>query len=167
MPRISPSARDLDFAARPLGQAEVGDVRLAGGIDQDVARLEIAMHDARLVGEVQGVADGGQQLGRLALRQPLGVFELGQRDALDQVADDIDVVAVAADLVHADDMRMPQLRRDAGFVQKLFHLAGAQLPAPRNLQGHRAVELAYRGPSRPCQSRPSPAAAAARNGRSA
>ena len=38
----------------PLGQAEVGDVRLAVGVEQDVGRLEVAVQDAALVGVVDG-----------------------------------------------------------------------------------------------------------------
>jgi hypothetical protein len=34
---------------QPLGEAEVGDVRLALRVEQDVARLEVPVQDAALV----------------------------------------------------------------------------------------------------------------------
>ena len=37
---------DLDVGLDPLGQAEVGDVRMALVVDQDVRRLEVAVEDA-------------------------------------------------------------------------------------------------------------------------
>ena len=39
-------------AVEPLGQAEVGDVRLVVGVEQDVGRLEVAVQDAVVVGVV-------------------------------------------------------------------------------------------------------------------
>ncbi len=48
----------------PLGQAEVGDLGLAGGIEEDVARLEVAVEQAALVGVVDGVGHLGHQQGR-------------------------------------------------------------------------------------------------------
>ena len=56
--------RQIPLARQPLGQAEVGHVRLAGAVEQDVGRLEVAVEDAALVGVVHGAGDGRQQLGR-------------------------------------------------------------------------------------------------------
>ena len=56
----------------PLGQAEVGDVGLALGVEQDVGRLQVAVQDAALVGVVDGLGDlgdqprGGPRVGRVA-----------------------------------------------------------------------------------------------------
>ena len=40
-----------------LGQAEVGDVRVALVIQEDIGRLQVAMEDAALVGMVDGIGD--------------------------------------------------------------------------------------------------------------
>jgi hypothetical protein len=93
------------------GQAEVHQVRLALGVQHDVGRLEVAVDDAGPVGVLQGVGDGGAQLGGLARRQPAVGGEVGQRRPLDEVADDVDLPALAADLVDGDDVGVPQLRR--------------------------------------------------------
>src|SRR5205814_1115822 len=67
-----------------LGQPEVGDVRLAVRVQEDVARLEVAVEHAALVGVVDGPGDGGEQLhGPAAVAADL--FEAdAQAAALDQ-----------------------------------------------------------------------------------
>ena len=52
--------REIAVAFDALGQAEVGDVRRAVGVEQDVAGLEVAVQDAALVGVVDGASDGDQ-----------------------------------------------------------------------------------------------------------
>jgi hypothetical protein len=49
---------------------------------------------------------------------------VGQRHAFHEIAHDVDQVGFAADLVHADDVRMPQLRGGPGFAQELVGLGG-------------------------------------------
>ena len=57
MPRIAPGLGQLAVPLDPLGQAEVGDVGLALGIEQDVRRLQVAVQDAALVGVVDRAGD--------------------------------------------------------------------------------------------------------------
>ena len=69
-------ARLLAVVVQPLGQAEVGDVRLVVLVDEDVRRLQIAVQDAVLVGVVDGAGDGldvagGDAAGQRPRRQPL------------------------------------------------------------------------------------------------
>ena len=61
--------------------------------------------------------------------------------AAHEVADDEHRVVFAADLVHRHNMRMPQLRRRAGFAKEEVDFLGLQLPLARNLERHHAVEL--------------------------
>ena len=56
--------RHLGVGVDPLGQAEVGDVRLALLVQQDVRRLQVAVEDAALVGMVDRLGDDGDQPGR-------------------------------------------------------------------------------------------------------
>ena len=56
-PVLGQAAAILD----PLGQPEVGDVRPALLVEQDVGRLEVAVQDAALVGVVHGRGDLGHQ----------------------------------------------------------------------------------------------------------
>ena len=60
----------LDALLEPLGQAEVGDVRLALLVQQDVRRLEVAVQDAPLVGVLDGLGHLGQQRPRRPAGRP-------------------------------------------------------------------------------------------------
>ena len=51
--------RQLAVALDALGQPEVGDVRLAVLVQQDIGRLQVAMENAALVGMVNGLGDDG------------------------------------------------------------------------------------------------------------
>ena len=57
--------RQAGVGAEP-GQAEVADVHLAGGVQQQVARLDVAVDDAERVGVLQGVGGVGDQFGGAA-----------------------------------------------------------------------------------------------------
>src|SRR5690606_8511353 len=66
-------------AAHGAGDAEVGDLDLALGGDEHVARLDVAVHDAVAVGEVEGGGDvGGDVGGTVGVQPPLGPQDLGQ-----------------------------------------------------------------------------------------
>ena len=55
-----------------LGEAEVGDVGDAGGVDQNVGRLQVAVQDTVLVGVLDGAGDGGEVAGGVARAQRAG-----------------------------------------------------------------------------------------------
>ena len=137
--------RHRHFARFAAGQAEVHEVRLAVAVDHDVGRLQVAMDDALLVGMVQRVGDLGAQLGRFAAGELLAGEPVAQRDAADEVADDVDDVAIAADFVDADDAGVAELGGGAGFAEEFFLFLGRHAAVPRDFDGHRAVELLVAG----------------------
>ena len=47
----------MRFGFQPEGEPEVGDVRFALGVEQDVPRLEIAVEDAALMRVMDGACD--------------------------------------------------------------------------------------------------------------
>src|SRR5262249_12286067 len=79
--------RHAAVAADALGEAEVRDVRGAVVVQQDIARLQVAVQQAALVRVVDGVGDGGDDAGDAPLVVAVGgggPAEAGQRAALDQ-----------------------------------------------------------------------------------
>ena len=111
--------------ARPahyFGEAEVGEVRLAGGIDDDVGRLDVAVQHAAPVRVVHGAnnlahqPDGGglvlAQAGLLAegggRAKSFRADELVQPSALDEFHAEERASLMFADVVNGDDVRVPQ-----------------------------------------------------------
>ena len=69
-----------------LGDAEVGELHLPGRGDQDVARLDVAVHQARGVGDLQRAAGLLEHVECVPQRQPSGALDHGvQRLAVDQL----------------------------------------------------------------------------------
>ncbi len=88
------------------GQPEVGHAHAAGVVDEDVVRLEVAVHDAGGVGGSQTLAGALEHLhhlapGARALGQPAA-----QRAPGHQLHGQEDLVGVRADVVHGDHVRV-------------------------------------------------------------
>src|ERR1039458_439890 len=100
---------DLDLGARGLRlyQPEIQDLRPPVARQQDVGRLEIAMHDAGIVRRRQAARDLQRRLNRLAQPQS----GAAQRLAIHQFVDDIPL----ADIVHGNNVRMIQRRHRPRF----------------------------------------------------
>ena len=75
--------------ARQLGQAEVGDLHAAALVEQDVFRLDVAVDDAFVVGELQGLADLRHDRQRLLRRQLAGLHQLPQIHAVDVLHEEV------------------------------------------------------------------------------
>src|SRR5258706_7777785 len=79
------SAGDLRIAIGDARDAEIQNFRLPGFIDQDVARLQIAMNNAAVVSLLRGLADLDDQIQALRRRQAVSGGILEQRVAMDSV----------------------------------------------------------------------------------
>ena len=97
-----------------LDQAEVEDLHQSVAREEDVLRLEVAVDDAALVrrgeaaGELPGVVDG------LARRQRAVLAKArAQRLALEELRDDVALIALAAEVVDGQDVRMIEHPRGA------------------------------------------------------
>ncbi len=117
-------------------------MRLPVAIDQHVARLEVAVDHAAIVSVLKGIGNCRADLAGLAHRGLLAREPIVERDTADEITDDVNRVAVASHLVHAHDIWMLKLSGRAGFSQKFFEILVIEATAMRNLDGHRAVELA-------------------------
>ena len=92
-----------------LGDAEVGEQHATVGGDEDVARLDVAVHEAGAVGGVErarhGRADVDRELGPEAL---LAVEQLAQALAVDELHHDGLAAVVLEHVVDGDDVRVVQ-----------------------------------------------------------
>ena len=140
MPTIAPDGGQLAVGLDPLGQAEVGDVRLALGVEQDVGRLEVAVQDAPLVGVVHRLGRLGHQPRPRPSGRPCTVGEpVGEAAALDQLHAEVVLAVVLADLVDRHDVRVVERGDRLGLVPEPPQLVVAgQLAGPDHLEGDRA-----------------------------
>ena len=83
----------VQLGAFVQGQAKVGDQRTTLIVDQDVGRLEVAMHDSRASGVAQCIGDLGNQCGNLGLGS-IFVERLFEVHARDQLLNDAEVITL-------------------------------------------------------------------------
>ena len=87
------------------GDAEVGDLHLAGGGDEHVAGLHVAVDDAVAVGEAEGGGHVGADVGHpVGVERALGAQDVRQRAAVDVLHDDEVGAVRLAPVVDADDV---------------------------------------------------------------
>jgi hypothetical protein len=125
---------------------------LAGAVEQDVSRLEVAVDDA---GDVDGCQGGGHLphqghgLGRV-LEAPLPAQAVGQALALYEGHDDVRPAGVLADVVDGADVGVPDGGRRPRLAQEpLPGGTAGVVPAAegRHLDGHDAVQLWVKSPA--------------------
>jgi hypothetical protein len=126
-------------------QAEVGDMRLAGPVHENVLRLQVAVDHARIVSDVQSLGDLRTQLGGFSDGRRVSLNPLVKTRPFDEVAGDVDLAVFPAHLMDGDDVRMTDLRSGAGFSQKLFRILAGHPVGPGNLNGHDAVQFRVAG----------------------
>ena len=108
-------------------QAEVRQVRTAGGVDQDVGRLDVAVVDLVLVEAVQGLGDGQHEFDGAAERQPLFRLQIAQVAAFDQLHGQIRLAVHLAKVQQGNDCGMLEAARGPGLTRELFRPALADL----------------------------------------
>ncbi len=104
------------------------------------------MNHPLVMGILQGVGHGGDQLGRFAKAGAAGRQQVGQRHAADEVADQVRQAILLADLVDADDRRMPQLGDAASLAQESVQGGwSGQVAGSGHLDGDHAIQLRIAG----------------------
>jgi hypothetical protein len=124
-----------------VGEAEVGHARLAGGVDEDVRGLEVAVDDALGVRVRERLGDAREDAHALAEVEPLhGVRE---RAAFDELHDEVGEAVDVARVVDGDDARVAEARGGMGLAPEALDDLGLVLVrAAENLHGDGPVELA-------------------------
>ena len=141
MPTSAPDCVASWLAVKPLGQSEVGDVRLALLVHQHVCRLQVAVQDAALMGVMHGLSHSRDQPGgsaRIAgefLEPPVEAGPVHQLHAEEMLP------AALAYLVDRHDVRVIELGDGLRLVLKPNQL-GFRCEAARldHLQGDGPVE---------------------------
>ena len=125
-----PRPREI-LALRPadqLGDAEVEQLRLAAGGDEDVGGLEVAVDHEVLVRVGHRVAHGGKQLQPLVQRQVVGLAVAVDRLALDQLHREVGQALLGDPAVHQPrDPRVLQQRQDPPLLDEAPEHAGPAL----------------------------------------
>ncbi len=133
--------RRIADGADEFGQAEVGDFHSAALVEQNVFRLDVAMHDPFVMGELQGVANLRHDGQRILRRHFAGSNRLPQIHAVNEFHDDIKQPVALAEVVDADDIRMIQPGQRAGLAREPFGEGRIAAHFGRqDFHGHQSIE---------------------------
>ncbi len=126
-----------------LGDAEVEELHFELRADQDVGRLEIAMHHQVAVGEAHGFANLEKERQAALDRRRRGVAEGGDRFAGDVLHDEVGVARRGAPAVEQPgDVRMLQTGEDLALLFKATPHLAAVTAAADDLDRRLLAELA-------------------------
>ena len=131
----------IEGGAHDPRDAEVRDLYTACLIQQEVLRLDVAMHDAAVVRELQRLADRRHNGQRLRRREAARHHRLSQIDAVDVLHHQKIELAGPSEIMHRDDIRMVEFRKSLSFPREPFGEAGIRrLPWRQNLERHETAE---------------------------
>ena len=129
-----------------LGDAEVGDLHPALFVQQDVLGLDVAVHDALLVRELQRLANLRHDGQRLLRRDLPRLEQLAQAHAVHELHQQVVEAVGLAEVVHGDDVGVVQPGQRLGFALEALGEAGfGDLLRRQDLQGDDPVELGLAG----------------------
>lgn len=124
------------MARGPLRKTEVGNKRLALRVEDDIARLDVAMHDSLLMGMVQRFRHDRKQLNRLGDGWRASRKKVAERYSLDILTRDKELPALAANFMNGDNVWMSEMCCGLCLVQQV-----CCLDARRNGQLERHLSL--------------------------
>jgi hypothetical protein len=105
-------------------QAEVGDARFAGFIEQDILRLQVAMEDAAVVGVLNGLGKLEDALGGRGRFQGIVPQALAQSPSGHEIHREVGHAVRRTDLQNPDDSRVAQPGHGKHFAAKSFARRG-------------------------------------------
>ena len=133
-------ARHRVCALLDLRKAEVGELGVAALRQQDVARLDVAMEDARLVGRGERIRNPHEQLDDLTPCPDPADRPLRQRAASRQLGDQVLATVEIAGVVDDEDMRMAEGGGRLGFALETLPGSGVCHVVREELHCHRPIE---------------------------
>ena len=134
------------FVRFDFGQAKIGDVWPSTCSDQDIAWFQIAMNNAALMGVVDGLGGAHHESCRvIETGKPFACQPQLQIIAIDEFADDIDLLRILDNFINADDTRMAQCGCCCGFTQKHFPCMQIQRLSAGNLERHDPAQQCITG----------------------
>ena len=126
------------------GQAKIGDVGLSVAVNQDVARLEVAVQNAALMGVMDRPSHGSQHLSRA--RGLHAGRRAAEAPALDQFHGEVVLAVLLADLVDGHDVGVIERCGGLGFALEALNVGrGGELSGENHLDGDQAIEAQLQG----------------------
>ena len=124
------------------GQPEIGDVGLAGAIEEDVGGLDVPMHDFAEMGVVQGLGDDRDDFCGLPRRKGALLDPYPQVCSFDELRDHIaQPVRRPIRLKDRHDVGMVEAGQDLPFLKVEFDVLGpADHVGMRHLDRHQPLE---------------------------
>ena len=124
-------------------EAEVGENRRSGRVDEDVGRLYVAMDEAGPMRVMERLGDGRHQSGRFDEAGPRLLKKPDEVGPLDELRDDeAEAVLGPADVEDGDDVRMTERGERARFREKRLGILGpGDATGERHLDRDRPVEI--------------------------
>ena len=118
MPIELPGGGEPARGGHELGEAEVGQVAVFAG-EEDVARLDVAVHEPLGVGGIESASDLPDKLDRaVGLEPSLPLEQALEIDPLDVAHGDVESAPVLAGVVDGDDVGVIDRRGNARLAQK-------------------------------------------------
>ena len=140
--RRPPAAGSRPRVPNQFRQPEIRHLHAPAAVEQNVLRLDVAVDDALVVGELQRVANLRHDGQRLARRNAAGVEQLPQVHAVHEFHEEIKQAVRPAEFVNRHDAGMIELRQRLGFAGEAFGKRGVVADAGRqNFQRDDAVQF--------------------------
>jgi len=129
-----------------LGDAEIGQVRIPGRVEQDVGGLQIPMQHAALMGVMHGAGELDHQRGQRPRVHRDAALLPRQVAALDEAHAQKPMAVHFPELVDGNDVRVMQLGHHFRFeAEPLQRLAGRQRAVANHLQRHNPAQADLAG----------------------
>ena len=138
--------RDHHVRVGRAGHAEIDDLRLPEGVDEDVGRFQVTVNDALLVPVVNGVADAYEQPQPLAGAEVLGRDEVGDGLGVGdvfhgEIRNAAFTLIVRARFVDLGDVGMPQAPEDLRLKLEPPQGGGGRDPVLHHLERDGAARM--------------------------